>query len=201
MSIDVTEGDEESSPYLLVGGQLNPKFEVQLFTSHLSTGSITCQLLLITRLEGRALVALPQAVWHRTTSQRLMVPGSLSRATLVEVLAADLYAPLNQEEDMKMRVWVGYLNAELFQDLEPYTAAAMCNHYFLRENGKVLIPFPDSLIAASNEHFAFFSAQEEEEGNPYGDVDDDAPLAEMMGVNVGNPWQTRDLAQRAWKSG
>lgn len=178
MSIEV--GDEGVDPsYLLADGQLNTNFEVQLFTSHFSTGAVTCQLLMITEFENKTLVAIPQSMWHRTVSNRLMVSGVFSRPTLVEVLASDLYNPMVQEEDVKMKVWVGFLHPDALIDLEPYAAVSMCNHYFLRENGKVLIPFPDSLIAAANEHFAFFSAQEEED-MPVADDEDEAPLAQML---------------------
>lgn len=173
-------GIEPTDPaFLLTDGQLNPDFEVQLLTSHLSSGAVTCQAIQITEFENKLLVALPHSMWHRQVAQRLIVSGGFSRPTLVEVMVADLYSPMVQEENIKMKVWVGYLHRDLAQDLQPYSAVAVCNHYFMREEGRVLIPFPDSLIAAANEHFAFFSAQEEEP-LPHVDGEDEAPLAELI---------------------
>ena len=151
-----------SSPYLFVDGEVNSNFELQIFTADFATGSPAFPLLLIAEFEGKSLVAVPSQAWHRSSNRRRMgVPGALSKPTAVEVLAAKLDTPQVSAEGINLKTWIGYLRADLLTHLQPYSETENCDFHFLEEDGEVYIPLAASLIAAAQDHFAFFSAQEE----------------------------------------
>ena len=62
---------------------------------------------------------------------------------------------------INLKTWIGYLRADLLTHLQPYSETENCDFHFLEEDGEVYIPLAASLIAAAQDHFAFFSAQEE----------------------------------------
>ncbi|CAJ1375191.1 unnamed protein product [Effrenium voratum] len=90
---------------------------------------------------------------------------------------------------MKMKLWVGFLEPTLLADVEVFSDGAQCDYFFMQQGEKLYIPLAASLIAAANGHFAFFSAQEEEE-EAYDPIDpDDQPLVGVDGrpLSVGGP--------------
>lgn len=162
-----------SSPYLFVDGEVNSDFELQIFTADLATGSPAFPLLLIAEFEGKSLVAVPSQAWHRSSNRRKMgVPGAISKPTAVEVLAAKLDTPQVSAEGINLKTWIGYLRADLLTHLQSYSETENCDFHFLEEDGEVYIPLAASLIAAAQDHFAFFSAQEEAAPLTHGHPDD-----------------------------
>ena len=151
------------SPLIFREGAANPDFEVQLYIDNLDEGTGSLPLLLIAELDGKTLVAVPQEAWHRSPSRRKMAPGALAKQALVEVLAADAGTREELDEEHFIKSWVGFLREDLGAHLQPLEHMTDCAINFGSYKDLFVIPSAQSLIAAANEHFAFFSAEEGEE--------------------------------------
>eukprot|EP00435_Cladocopium_sp_Y103_P076299 s94_g88.t1 len=143
-------------PFLFPEGVENPDFEIQLYIDDLDSGTGSLPLLLIAELETKILVAVPFEAWHRVSARRKMCQGALSKPAVVEVLAADASMHVALEEKHYIKCWVRFLRSDLAAHLQPLEEMTDCAINFGSYEGKFLIPAPESLIAAANEHFAFF---------------------------------------------
>lgn len=149
---------DESSPLVYAEGLVNFIYPVgQLFADQEgATGSL--QVIQICELENRLLVAVPQSVWHRSLSKRILQPGVLVRATLVEVQAAEgdqVDVPIEGES---LKLWVGFLKKgyrECIEILEEFDV----DYFFDEREERRALPLAQALVDVSQEHFAFFSAE------------------------------------------
>ena len=75
-----------------------------------------------------------------------------------------------------MKVWVGYITAETFEEMEPYLDGMQIDQPFKVPAGSDYLPYAPALIEALDERFAFLSAESglgdtsvvREEGQEYG---------------------------------
>ena len=148
------------SPYVIDDKGVNSEFVVHIYFDDLESGDVAFPLLLVAKLDEKILVAVPHQAWHRTTSKRSMQVGALSKATVVEVLAAAADSKDVMEPEFFIKCWVGFLKPELINHLQPLEHYDDCDFTFGKVGDVILIPAPESVVAAANEHFAFFSAEE-----------------------------------------
>lgn len=153
-------------PLVFAGGSVLSDYPVSLWAFESEEGASTSvQVIQICYLEGKVLVAVPFATWHKAVTKRILPPGSLSRPTLIEVQAATLADREIGEEDTYLKVWVGFLRDGFADQLE---VLEECDcEYFFDEELQTRLPLAQALVEISQEHFAFFSA----------DGMDGAPLA------------------------
>ena len=136
---------------------------------------VLIQCIVVSRLaDGRFLAASPYSAWHRQTSKRSL-PAVLSKPLLVEVVIAHVSAREAALEEY-MKVWVGYITAETFEEMEPYLDGMQIDQPFKVPAGSDYLPYAPALIEALDERFAFLSAESglgdmsvvREEGQEYG---------------------------------
>eukprot|EP00435_Cladocopium_sp_Y103_P071824 s46_g38.t1 len=144
-------------------GTVNKDFEVQLFINDLDTGTGTFPVLLVAEFEEKTLVAVPHEAWHRVGNRRKMVQNGLLKPVVAEVLVADYDTRDILEPELYIKCWVGFLRSELGVQLQAMTEMSDCDFTFGLHEGKYILPSAESLAAAANEHFAFFSAEEEQQ--------------------------------------
>eukprot|EP00435_Cladocopium_sp_Y103_P018461 s4220_g4.t1 len=138
-----------------VGGTVNSIYPVGQLPANLETFTPTLQIIQIGSFDGRLLVAVPAGVWHRSLSRRVLAAGSLVRATLVEVQAADPAHLAEPVEDLFLQVWIGFIRREMQQHIEVMEEFSVD---FLFDPDNSCLPFAQALVDVANEHFAFFSA-------------------------------------------
>ena len=155
------DGAATPSPYVLVEGIINSDYQLQLYIDDLATGEPSFPLLLIGEFDDKTLVAVPHAAWHRSLSKRRMQQGALSRATVVEVLTASASSGEVHVPDNFMKCWVGYLKPDLMAHIQTLEHLEDCVFTFGLHAGEEALPAVESLVAAANDHFAFFSAAED----------------------------------------
>ena len=83
---------------------------------------------------NKFLVALPFSAWHRRAAQTRLPPGSLTRAQAAEVSACGL----SREEaspEVKLKVWLGFLKAELVALVDFPAEGEECEQCFLSMTG------------------------------------------------------------------
>ncbi len=135
--------------------------EEEFVTGILPTSSaVSSAVIAVCVIDGRLLVALPAQAWHRAVSKRKIDPKCLQKPLLVSVeacFATDRGSPI--EEEMPLKVWVGFLQAEweaqlIFDsDQEPEITFGEDPHE------EPLLPQAQALAQIVSEHFAFRSAE------------------------------------------
>ena len=109
---------EESSPLVYSEGLVNLIYPVGQFFADQENCTGSLQIIQICELENRLLVAVPQTAWHRSLSKRLLPPGVLVRATLVEVQAAEGDQVDVAIDGVSLKLWVGFLKKSLRDAIE-----------------------------------------------------------------------------------
>lgn len=146
----------EQPPYILVESAVNFDYPVHLFLVDPFEGdSPGIQILYITEIEGKTLVALPQSAWHRLITKRAFPATGLTKATLVEVVAARFSSRSVPDPVQKLRVWVGFLKPGFEVHIHTDVTEYRCDHFFNDEEEDPWLPYAQSLIDASHDHFAF----------------------------------------------
>ena len=108
--------------------------------------------------EDRLLVAVPESAWNRAVAKRLLPPKALSKPILIEVPLASWEEPDSIIEGEFGKVWVGYLDPKLANQLEPGRADAALADVWVEEDGTTFIPSVYGLLEALEDHFSFLSA-------------------------------------------
>ena len=177
----------EQSPYILVESAVNFEYPAHLFLVDPFEGdSPGIQILYITEFEGKTLVALPQTAWHRLITKRAFPATGLTKATLVEVVAARFSSRSVPDPVQRLRVWVGFLKPGFEVHVHTDVTEYRCDHFFNDEEEDPWLPFAQSLIDASHDHFAFFSAEGErpEDEVENGSQMNDEELVEDAGLEA-----------------
>ena len=147
--------DPEVNPYV-VDGEVRQDFRIGVVEVSSLPHKPCIQVLFIANIDERVLVAWPKSVWHRKAANRV-IPGSwVSKMTAAETVACKHYDREEALEDVKMKVWIGFLSSDIAEMVD-FTLED-CSVEYTFEEGNV--PFPQALADAANDHFSFFSANE-----------------------------------------
>ena len=171
----------EESEFIYNDGVTVENYSVAWLVLDPEVGSPSLQVLLIAKLDGKNLVAVPKSTWHRQVSRRIIPPPGLSKPNLVEV-------PVVKQEDMTevtetyIKVWIGFLAETFMANLHTHLEEMECDYCFDEVEGSIVLPYAHSLVQVAQEHFAFFSAEEEAAG---GDHPQDEP-GEESGLAAGS---------------
>ena len=148
---------DDREPYVFAEGVVNLKYPVGLFAVDTESFSPTLQLIQVGEFEGKLLVAVPERVFLRTTSRRILPSSALAKPTLVEVAAAEAGNLEEPVPDETIKVWIGFLKPAFFDHLEIVDECNVQYCFDSTEDG-MLLPFGQGLVDVAQEHFAFFSA-------------------------------------------
>ena len=94
------------------GGVPDPAYPVGIFevSGGADSEPILVAAIAVADLEGRLLIAIPQAAWHRTTARRALPSRALAKATSVEVPFEDRVERSRDPGNFKL--WLGFLAPE-----------------------------------------------------------------------------------------
>lgn len=123
----------------------------------LSDGSVTA-VIAVAETEGKILVALPEAVWHRIPSKRRLSPKAISKPIFCSVTSCRdkrRGEPLDRQYDCKL--WFGLLEKKLEKSVD-YMSLDEIHHWF-HEEEEDIVPFGKALVDVSQTHFSFVTAE------------------------------------------
>lgn len=157
------------------------------------------QIIYISEIEGKTLVAIPFSAWNRAVSKRALPQSALAKAALVEVLGCRMQSRETPDPDVRLKVWVGFLKKTFEKNVHFGLEEFRCDHFFDGSEENPMLPYSQSLIDAAQEHFAFFSADEPPEV-PDEDVelmmDGDGGLPDQLSERVGTLEQSMAEVQQ-----
>ena len=123
----------DRTPHVLADSVVEPEYPVCLWVVDPEIGAPTVQVIQITEFEGKTLVAVPFAVWHRGVSKRVLPGTALVKPTRRTDDRSEVV------EDVTVKLWVGFLRHEYVQQLELVEEA---DYEFYFEHGDNLqLPF------------------------------------------------------------
>ena len=136
-------------------GPLETDYHVGRLT--LSESGLAAGVIAIAILDGKLLIALPEAVWSRTPNRRLIPSRSLGKPVLIAV-AASHYEERDQPlSGVYCKVWVGFASRELEQELD-FVSEEVLSYDFNPEGEMDLLPSAGGLVEVAREHFSFVTA-------------------------------------------
>ena len=120
-----------------------------------------CAVIAVGLCQGRLLVGVPEAVWHRSLSKRRLPPKALSKAVLVAVVACRSGQRLTDEDIVaSTKVWIGLLDPQMEKDVTFMEGLAF-DHHFGKVEEELALPYGKALVEVANEHFGFVTAESE----------------------------------------
>ena len=117
------------------------------------------QLVAVTVIDSKLLVAIPKAAWHKKVAQRVLPQNGLQKPAMVEVDAVYLTDRLS-EPVSSLRIWMGFLENSLLLNLQEDAEPDTFDYGFVQGDVDLLAPTAQALRDAAQEHFAFASAVE-----------------------------------------
>lgn len=177
ITLDQPLPEADSLAFVTAEDKVFDEYEVATFFVDEHTGKPAIPVICIAELQGKILVAVPHQVWHRSLSKRVLPNGFFSKPTVVEVKVCKVTAR-NVQLDEYIKVWIGYLHEDHREGLH-YIEESEFEYFFgpspSDEIGPV-VPMAQALVDVAQEHFAFFSATENQP------EDDDVELKADAGL-------------------
>ena len=133
------------------------------------------RLILITKIENSFLGCVPQAAWDRLVAKRILPRTFFSKAVrvLVKNCREDDRSSVGDSDSV---VWLGFVASDMEALVEPSTTE---DENVEVDFGEDQLPFAEALVQIAQDHFAFFSAEEEAPG-PEAEEPGSENLAERM---------------------
>lgn len=147
----------------LVGerGEIVEDYEQCYLEFETGEGQGVCYVIPVAVVQRKLLVAVPAEAWAKSAQDRYLPKTALTKPVLVEVEGLALEEGQGGESRLT-RVWVGFLRGDLCRTGQVGAAEEPGAMDFQDEQGNRVAPLASPLVELANDHFAFFSATEED---------------------------------------
>ena len=120
------------------------------------------EVILIFELEERALVAVPQAAWHRRAANRALPPGSFSKPVAVEVAGALREDRATVLREQRLKTWLGFLLPSLVERLDFDFEGERTVSFTTVGGESGYVPHAEALMELAKDKYQFATATENE---------------------------------------
>jgi len=122
------------------------------------TTESSCAVVVVSEVDDKLLVAIPEGAWHKTRKKRKVDPDLLQRPIAVLVPLCALSDRSVPDSTPTTKVWLGLLGAQ-FQDMI-FSDVGQADFVFpLDDVGMMKLPYAPALLAVAKDHFTFLSAE------------------------------------------
>ena len=105
---------------------------------------VTVHCVVVGDVQGKLLICLPAAAWHRKVAKRTVPRGFLSKVIAAEVAATSVSDRAVEIPGQTVRVWLGFCEGEAEQSIQVSDAVPSVSFGAL-PTGDVLVPFAEAL--------------------------------------------------------
>ena len=105
---------------------------------------VTVHCVVVGDVQGKLLICLPAAAWHRKVAKITVPRGFLSKVIAAEVAAVSMLDRAAELPGQTVRVWLGFCEGDAEQSIQVSDAAPSVNFGAL-PNGDLLVPFAEAL--------------------------------------------------------
>ena len=157
---------EIEDPFVLEEQEVHLDFPLGRLVVEGQAGGPTVRVIAVAEFEQKVLVCVPAGAWHKKAASRALPTGTLQKAARLEVAACALEDRSVALEGEMMRVWMGFFTRSYAENVI-FTPVEEEVSVDFEAN---MLPFAEALRDLSTEHFAFFSAGEQQvqQGEPEG---------------------------------
>lgn len=143
-----------------VSGRETPNFDYSVGILESGLGYSRVQIIGVREIDQQALVAVPDAAWHRTRNRRLLPEDLLQRPVRVEVRCAVSTDRSAADDTASIKVWLGMLKPGV-EDQVIYGMFEQDGDVNFPQDdlGLPKLPYAESLVAVAQDHFLFISAE------------------------------------------
>ena len=152
---------EIEDPYVLEEQEVHFDFPLGRLVVEDQAGGPSVRVIAVAEFEQKVLVCVPLGAWHKKVASRALPGGSLQKAARLEVAACALEDRSVAVDGEMMKVWMGFFTKTFAENVifTPFEEEVSVD---FEAN---MLPFAEALRDLSTEHFAFFSAGEQQ-GQP-----------------------------------
>ena len=162
------EAADRLSLVVAADGTIDPEYPIYTLPGSADT---SVQVVCVAELGDRILVAVPFTAWHKKTAKRVLGPKSLQKVTVVQVPCCTPDRRQEMDGEMVLKIWMGFLSPEAVPMLDLGDVIPDVEHEFGAEmEDPSVLPFAQGMVDAAQEHFAFMSAQEEDQQMEHGEA-------------------------------
>ena len=105
---------------------------------------VTVHCVVVGDVQGKLLICLPAAAWHRKVAKRTVPRGFLSKVIAAEVAATSVSDRAVEVTGQTVRVWLGFCEGEAEQSIQVSDAVPSVSFGTL-PTGDLLVPFAEAL--------------------------------------------------------
>ena len=105
---------------------------------------VTVHCVVVGDVQGKLLICLPAAAWHRKVAKRTVPRGFLSKVIAAEVAAASVADRAVEIPGQAVRVWLGFCEGEAEQSIQVSDGVPSVSFGSL-PTGDLLVPFAEAL--------------------------------------------------------
>ena len=105
---------------------------------------VTVHCVVVGDVQGKLLICLPAAAWHRKVAKRTVPRGFLSKVIAAEVAAASVADRAVEIPGQTVRVWLGFCEGEAEQSIQVIDGVPSVSFGSL-PTGDLLVPFAEAL--------------------------------------------------------
>ena len=146
------------------GEDIDLLYPVGALTCELGVAAPSCAVIFVAQLEGKNLVCIPGACWHRTIAKRILPTKAFLKPVSVEVVGCDVEDRSEVSDDDFIKVWLGFLADDMAENVVEFDRSEPLDYDF--PEGR--LPYGAALVDLARDHFAFFSPAEEPPKVPEG---------------------------------
>ena len=144
---------------LVVGANVELHYSIGLLPFAVGEEASSCEVIGVTELGPRVVVAVPHGTWARKVKDRLLPLGTLGRPALLDVAAVTVDDRDQPLPSQALRVWAGLLDVGQEANVTFDGTAAPEFTFGQDPNGVALCPHAPSLAAACSEAYGYHSAE------------------------------------------
>ena len=151
-----------SKSILQADGSFDSNYDVGLFQfENPETGDLAeVPVIVVAKVDGSFLVAVPGSKWHRTIARRALPPQSLTRVLQVTVAAASEAERDSPAAGISIPLWLGFLKKE-FEACLSFSEPVPEDAFPTDKGEKGFLPLAEGLCLLADERYSFLSAQSE----------------------------------------
>ena len=191
---DFEAGEEDGSPLLVYDGE-TADVNYPVATLALAGGG-HLEVVQVCELDDRILVAVPQVAWNRRAGPRKLPPGSLVKATAVEVAGAPREDRGHIAAGARVKIWLGFLDPERVAALSFEEPGVEIEYKFVAAGGDAgFLPHSDALMEVAKDKFQFHTASENPAPLPVADPMLEARMGKLEQAMAAMATSLKTLAQ------
>lgn len=147
---------DQPEPFVLADGSVDLAFPLGTIVPESEDGGPSVRVIFVGELQSKLLACIPGSAWHRKAAHRSIPTKFFQKPSKVSVAACSESDRKEVDDSTTLPVWLGFLSSEMALLVETSTLLDKVDVDFV--DGR--LPHAEALQQLAQDHFSFFSANE-----------------------------------------